>query len=89
MQVLTVAVRGLDNLDALVPALEGLGRRHLAYGVQPEHYDTVGQSLLWTLATALDEAFTPEVRDAWVPVYSLIATVMQRAAAAEEFAEAA
>jgi hemoglobin-like flavoprotein len=84
MQVLTIAVRGLDDLDRLVPVVETLGRRHVAYGVEPEHYDTVGQALLWTLETGLGNAFTSDVRDAWITVYSLLATVMQRGAANDE-----
>src|SRR5919198_3723721 len=46
MQMLTVAVRGLDRLDTLVPAVRALGRRHVAYGVQPRHFETVGAALL-------------------------------------------
>ncbi len=47
MQMLAVAVKGLDNLDQLVPAVERLGRRHVRYGVKDAHYDTVGAALLW------------------------------------------
>jgi len=79
MQTLTVAVRGLYRLDELTPALEALGRRHVGYGVQDAHYDTVGRALLWTLEQGLGPAFTPEVRDAWVETYQLVASVMQRA----------
>ena len=87
MHLLTLAVRGLDRLDELVPAVQGPGRRHAQYGVQPEHYNTVASALLWTLDKGLGEAFTPEVKEAWVAVYTLLATTMQ-AAAAEELAAA-
>jgi hemoglobin-like flavoprotein len=83
MQTLAVVVKGLDNLDGLVPAVEALGRRHGGYGVQDSHYDTVASALLWTLERGLGEAFTPEVRDAWVEAYTLLATVMKRAAAGQ------
>jgi hemoglobin-like flavoprotein len=76
-----LAVRGLDNLPALVPAVEHLGKRHVRYGVRAEHYETVAEALLWTLQTGLGDAFTPAVRDAWVAVYGVLAGVMQRAAA--------
>jgi hypothetical protein len=33
MQTLTVVVKGIDRLDALVPAVQALGRRHAGYGV--------------------------------------------------------
>jgi hemoglobin-like flavoprotein len=80
MQTLTVAVRSLYRLDELTPALEALGRRHVGYRVRDEHYETVGQALLWTLEQGLGAAFTPEVRAAWVETYQLVASVMQRAA---------
>src|SRR5439155_4726975 len=65
MQMLAVAVHGLDHLEAIVPAIQALGRRHATYGVQPEHFDTVGAALLWTLAQGLGPAFTREVCEAW------------------------
>jgi len=83
MQTLAVVVKGIDNLDALVPAVEALGRRHGGYGVTDGHYDTVAAALLWTLEQGLGAAFTPEVRDAWVEAYTLLAAVMKRAAAGQ------
>ena len=80
MQMLTAAVKGLDRLDQLVPVVEDLGRRHVAYGVADSHYDTVGEALLWTLVAGLGRAFTPDVRDAWTTVYGLLATTMREAA---------
>ena len=81
MQTLAVAVASLDRLDALVPAVEALGRRHVGYGVRDAHYATVGETLLWTLGQGLGAAFTGEVRDAWAATYATLAGVMQRAAA--------
>lgn len=83
MQMITVAVRSLDRLDEIVPAIEAMGRRHGGYGVQDHHYDTVAAALLWTLAKGLGEKFTPAVKDAWVETYTLLATVMKRAAAGQ------
>jgi len=80
MQMLAVAVKGLDRLDQLVPAVKDLGRRHAGYGVADEHYATVGSALLWTLETGLGDAFTPDVKDAWATVYGILATTMQEAA---------
>ena len=45
-----VAVKGLADLDKLVPVLQGLGTKHVQYGVIPEHYDVVGQALLARVA---------------------------------------
>ncbi len=75
-QMLAAAVAGLDDLEALVPVLQALARRHTGYGVRPEHYATVGAALLRTLEQGLGETFTAPVRAAWGEVYGLIADVM-------------
>lgn len=80
MVMITAAVRGLDNLDKLVPVVEDLGRRHVSYGVKGEHYSTVGVALLWTLEQGLGEAFTPEVKEAWAATYGILSSTMQKAA---------
>jgi hemoglobin-like flavoprotein len=87
MATLGLAVGSLDNPARIIPAVQHLGRRHVGYGVQPHHYETVGRSLLDTLATAFGEQFTPEDEEACTAAYLLLAGVMQ-AAAAEAEAEA-
>jgi hemoglobin-like flavoprotein len=79
LQVLSVAIAGLDDLDRLVPIVETLGRRHAGYGVKDEHYDSVGSALLWTLQKGLGAAWNPETAAAWAEVYGLLAGVMRRA----------
>lgn len=79
MQTIATAVGALYTLDALVPTLEALGKRHIAYGVTAQQYDTVGEALLWTLEKGLGDDFTPEVKDAWTKVYTLLADIAKRA----------
>src|SRR4051812_7662124 len=62
MQMITVAVKGLDHLDQIVPAVQALGRRHGGYGVTDAHYDTVAAALLWTLEQGLGAEWTPEAK---------------------------
>ena len=80
MQMIAVAVKGLDRLEQLVPAVQDLGRRHARYGVEERHYETVGEALFWTLEKGLGSAFTPEVRAAWTAVYGILAATMKEAA---------
>lgn len=80
MQVLAVAVGGLSNASTLVPVIQQLGLRHATYGVRVEHYDSVRQALLWTLALVLQDAYTDEVRSAWATAYAMLAGVMKEAA---------
>ena len=82
MTMIGVAVKGLDTLDELVPAVKNLGRRHAGYGVTDAHYETVGGALLWTLEKGLGSAFTPDVKAAWTTVYTVLATTMKAGAAA-------
>jgi nitric oxide dioxygenase len=60
-----------------------LGRRHAHYGVEPEHYATVGAALIWTLEQGLGPDFTLATRRAWIAAYSLLAWTMIAAAEAE------
>ncbi len=76
MAMIAAAVRGLDNLSLLVPAVENLGRRHVNYGVSIKDYDTVGAALLWTLGQGLGASFTPVVAEAWSVVYGVLANTM-------------
>jgi nitric oxide dioxygenase len=76
MAAVKVAVDGLGRLDDVAPFLVKLGARHVRYGVRPEHFTVVGESLLWTLEQGLGEAFTPSVRDAWVAAWNVIADAM-------------
>jgi len=88
MQVIDAAVNGLSRLEHITAAIQELGRRHAAYGVKDQHYDTVGVALLWTLGKSLGAEFTPEAKDAWVTVYDVLATTMREAAATSRLTEA-
>ena len=81
MTMIGVAVGNLDHPKTLLPVLRGLGARHATYGVKDHHYDTVAAALLDTLQRGLGEAFTPEVKRAWIEIYEVIAGTMKDAAA--------
>jgi len=84
MTMIGTAVGGLRNLDAIVPAVQNLGKNHVGYGVTDQMYDTVGSSLIETLEVGLGDDFTPATKGAWVEVYTLLSTVMKEAAATVE-----
>jgi hemoglobin-like flavoprotein len=81
MATLKMVVDGLDYSHELVASIRSLGRRHVQYGVKEQHYDTVGEALLWALQKALGSDFTPEARNAWLTVYNWLAATMKEAAA--------
>jgi hemoglobin-like flavoprotein/class 3 adenylate cyclase len=74
--VLTAAIRGLDQFEALIPTLRDLGARHVAYGARNNHYKLVGRALLDALEHFLGAEFTPEVHLAWLEVYGALAREM-------------
>ena len=80
MQTISFVVNGLGNPETIIPVVQALGERHKGYGVEAQHYDTVAAALLWTLEQGLGEMFTDDVGQAWVAVYTLLATTMQQAA---------
>jgi hemoglobin-like flavoprotein len=80
MATIAVAVTALDRLPSILPVIEALARRHVGYGIKPEHYDIVGGALLWTLEQGLGPAFTPETKEAWAQTYDVLATAMKAAA---------
>ena len=79
-------VARVDDLDALVPILQQLGRDHRKFGTLAAHYPAVGASLLATLEH-FDDEWTPELAKDWTEAYTLVAEVM--IAAADEAAGAA
>ena len=80
IEALSLALQSLDDLAALTPTLEELGRRHQRYGVTAVHYDSVGQALLWTLEQGLGNAWTPAMAAAWTELFGQLSSVMKRAA---------
>jgi hemoglobin-like flavoprotein len=71
------------NLDGLVVILKGLGKSHKGYGIVDAHYPVVGEALIGTLSDALGDAFTSDVKAAWVEVYGVISSTMLAGAAEE------
>ena len=63
----------IENLPALLPAVEKIAQKHTSFQIKPEQYDIVGAHLLATL----DEMFSPgqDVLDAWGKAYGVLAGV--------------
>ncbi len=80
LEALAHIVSRVDEAGELVPFLQDLGRRHVRYGVAPEHYAAVGASLLATLEHFSGPAWSPELRQDWATAYGLASQVMVEAA---------
>ena len=81
--MISVVVGSLSRPERILLAVQQLGRRHAAYGVEPRHYDLVSVALIWMLEQVLVEEFTPPVRAAWGEVYGLFAATMEAGTQAE------
>jgi hemoglobin-like flavoprotein len=73
---LVYVVANLENTDKLVKYLKSMGKRHITYGTQDEHYQLVGASLLKTFGQFLGSDWTPDLQNEWVKAYTVIAETM-------------
>lgn len=80
---LNYIVRSLHAPHQLLNNVEDLAKKHVSYGVRPEHYAYVGNALLRTLKKELGPQFTVELCDAWTEAFKTIAKIMKEAAYVE------
>ena len=69
-----------DHPLELTGYLLRMGERHVRYGTLPEHYDIVGDALVWALERTLGPDFTPATRAAWTLAFSVVAQFMREGA---------
>ena len=79
MQVLSFCVSNLREPEKLLPAVRDLGRKHVGFGVEARHYETVETALLHTLRASLGDAWTTDVETAWGKAYRSISSEMKTA----------
>ncbi|HAB72633.1 MAG TPA: NO-inducible flavohemoprotein, partial [Pantoea sp.] len=63
----------LDNLAALLPAVEKIAQKHASLAIKPEQYAIVGENLLATIGELLNPG--DEVLAAWGRAYGVLADV--------------
>ncbi len=69
------AAKNIDNLEAIMPAVQSIGKRHVEVGVLAEHYPIVGKNLLIAIKHILGDKATDEVMEAWEKTYGVLAEV--------------
>lgn len=69
------AAQNIERLEALLPAVQKIGQRHVEVGVKAEHYPIVGTHLLQAIKDVLGDGATEEVLEAWGKAYGVIADI--------------
>lgn len=80
MDTLALAVTATSHLESLEYLLQDTADRHVGYGATAQHYEMVGEALLWMMQQQLGSDFTPAVKAVWADLYQTIAAAMQRVA---------
>ena len=86
VDTLQYAVDGLSHPETIVNQVRMLGLRHISYGVQPSHYDIVGEALLWAIQQQLGTTYNDEIEQAWVEAYTTLAQLMKDGSNRSHFA---
>lgn len=77
LQSITLCVAGLRDPGALRPAINELGRRHIAYGALEKHLMHVGEALLLALEELSGpKQWTPAIATAWTRAFMAVAGMM-------------
>ncbi|MGR3220389.1 MAG: globin family protein [Candidatus Anammoxibacter sp.] len=80
LDALEFTVKHLRKPKELADYLEKLGKRHVSYGTIKDHYPMVAQALLRTLEEYTGDAWTENVKAAWVEAWGVISENMLKGA---------
>jgi len=83
MFMLSYLVHRLENIEELTSEIEKLARRHKGYGASEQHYEIIGNTLLWSLEQNLGDNWNEKTEQAWKSTYELISGLMIKAQAAD------
>ena len=84
LAMINYVISKLDKLEDILDEVAKLARRHVSYGVKPDHYTIVGEALLWTLEKGLAENWNREVKEAWAGCYQILSSAMINASEIRE-----
>ncbi|MEO1622250.1 MAG: adenylate/guanylate cyclase domain-containing protein, partial [Cyanobacteria bacterium J06632_3] len=78
--ILQTLVKGLSHLDLLLPTLQDWGRQVTAYDIGERDFDAIGEALIWSLERSLFTSLSPDVKQSWVSMETLLSGVIREAA---------
>jgi hemoglobin-like flavoprotein len=81
--MLRSVVAGLGRRKHVTIGLQTMGRNHLGYGVELDHYVTFRAAMLKTIGEVLGAGLTPEIEASWSMTLDVILGLMKEGAGAE------
>ena len=75
-EAIVAVVDHLEDAEWLGSTLGAMGRKHVDYGVTPEMYGWVADSLIRTLAEVAGNEWTAETETAWITALGAIRDLM-------------
>jgi hemoglobin-like flavoprotein len=82
-EAIVAVIDHVEDAEWLTSTLGAMGRKHVDYGVTPEMYAWVGESLIATLAEIAGPDWTPEIEAAWTEAFGAIRSLMLKGAEAQ------
>lgn len=76
VQVVRIAVGGLEDFDQIRPTLESLGYRHANYGVKPEQYEVAVDAFIRSLQEILEGGLDDDLEQDWRDVLTKVTSTM-------------
>jgi nitric oxide dioxygenase len=76
MYMVNSLLQMLDDVNKISRSAASLGARHHDYGAREFHFDAVKQALVQTLAAALGDDFTDDVKRDWAIVFQTLKDLM-------------
>ena len=80
MDMIAAIVGALDKRELFQSIISYTGRQHAQFGVKSSHFVAFGNALIWGLEQQFGDAFTSELKEAWVELYDSVQNEMMRAA---------
>jgi hemoglobin-like flavoprotein len=75
-EAIVAVVDHLEDAEWLASTLGAMGLKHVGYGVTPEMYGWVADSLMRTLAEVAGDDWSPEIEAAWTAALGAIRDLM-------------
>lgn len=75
--MLSYVISKYESMEDVMVEVKALAERHKKYGAKEEHYNDIGEALLWTLQQGLGEYWNPALGNAWKEFYETLSDQMK------------